>query len=168
MKALLCSLSLLLIFTAGSEADDRSPEANDAFLIRCQEHAKQERLDEYANCWADEAMNNGHAVKKERIRVIMEDIRRTFPDYHSKVQDKVIEGDTIVTISRVSGTHRGVAQTVANGGLLRGVKPTGKRFEVLQTHWWKFKDGKIVFHQAVRDDLGMMRQLGLIPDDLAK
>jgi predicted ester cyclase len=51
---------------------------------------------------------------------------------------------------------------------LRGLKPTGKRFEVLQTHWWKFKDGKIVFHQAVRDDLGMMRQLGLIPDELPR
>jgi predicted ester cyclase len=53
---------------------------------------------------------------------------------------------------------------VANGGLLRGVKPTGRRFEVLQTHWWKIKDGKIVFHLAVRDDLGMMKQLGLVPD----
>ena len=38
----------------------------------------------------------------------------------------------------------------------------GKRFEVLQIHWWRVKDGKIVFHRAVRDDLGMMQQLGLV------
>jgi predicted ester cyclase len=149
---------------AGADAAD----ANNAFLIRCQQHAKEARFADYADCWAEEATNNGHVVKKERIKSIMEDIRRTFPDYQSEVQDKVIQGDTIVTISRVSGTHLGIAQTVANGGLLRGVKPTGKRFEVLQTHWWKFKGGKIVFHQGVRDDLGMMRQLGLIPDELPR
>ncbi|HET9394776.1 MAG TPA: ester cyclase [Nitrospiraceae bacterium] len=65
-----------------------------------------------------------------------------------------------------SGTHRGVARTGANGGLLLGAKGTGKRFEVLQTHWWKFKDGKIVFHQGVRDDLSMLRQLGLVAGEL--
>jgi hypothetical protein len=38
---------------------------------------------------------------------------------------------------------------------------------VLSTHWWRFNEsGKIVWHQATRDDLGMMRQLGLIPDKL--
>jgi predicted ester cyclase len=160
-------LLLLLMLTAGAAQADSS-DANDAVLIRCMEHANQARLAEYTDCWADEATNNGHVIKKERITITMEDIRRTFPDYHSEVQDKVIQGDTIVTISRVTGTHRGVAQTEANGGLLRGVKPTGKRFDVLQTHWWKFKDGKIIFHRAVRDDLGMMRQLGLIPDALSR
>jgi len=163
MKALLYSFSLFLIFTASSAAEDGSSEVNYALVKLCREHANQARLEEYANCWADEAMNNGHVVKRERIRIVMEDIRRTFPDYHSEIQDEVIKGDTIVTISRVSGTHRGMAQTSANGGLLRGVQPTGKRFEVLQIHWWRVKDGKIVFHRAVRDDLGMMQQLGLVP-----
>jgi predicted ester cyclase len=136
MKALQCSLLFASIFTAGLDAEAGAADANNDFLIRCQQHAQQARFEEYAKCWADEATNNGHVVKKERIKIIMEDIRRTFPDYHSEVQDKVIQGDIIVTISRVSGTHLGIAQTVANGGLLRGVKPTGKRFEVLQTHWW--------------------------------
>ena len=31
---------------------------------------------------------------------------------------------------------------------------------------WRFRDGKIVWHQVVSDDLTMMRQLGLIPDEL--
>jgi predicted ester cyclase len=168
MKVLLCSLFILLILSVDAEADDRSAAVNNAFLMACGQHANQGRLEEYANCWADEATNNGHVVKKERIKITKEEIRRTFPDYRSEVQDRVIQGDTIVTLSRVSGTHRGVAQTSANGGLLRGVQPTGKRFEVLQTHWWKFKDGKIVLHQAVRDDLGMMKQLGIVPDEPPK
>lgn len=72
----------------------------------------------------------------------------------------------MVTLSLVSGPNLGIEQTKFNGGMLLGVKPTGKRFEVFQTHWWKLKNGKIVEHRGVRDDLGMMRQLGLIPDEL--
>lgn len=168
MKAVLCGFTILLGFAANSVAEDLPSNANEAFLTGCGKLANQGRLEEYADCWADEATNNGRVVKKERIRITMEDIRRTFPDYHSDIQDKVVQGDTIVTLSRVSGTHRGVAQTNANGGLLRGVKPTGKRFEVLQTHWWKIKDGKIVFHQGVRDDLDMMKQLGLVSEEPPK
>jgi predicted ester cyclase len=140
--------------------------ANSEVLTACMNYANQDQLDKYADCWSADAMNNGRSMKKDFIIGIMKDIRRTFPDYHSTVIEQIAQGDTIVTISRVSGTHRGVAQTNANGGLLLGAKATGKRFEVLQTHWWKFKDGKIVFHQGVRDDLSMLRQLGLVADEL--
>ncbi len=47
--------------------------------------------------------------------------------------------------------------------MLVGVEPTGKRFEVSHIHWYTLRDGKIVEHYANRDDLGMMRQLGLLP-----
>ena len=73
----------------------------------------------------------------------------------------------MIVLQRTSGTHRGIAQTEIYGGMLRGARPTGKRFEILRTHWWRLKDGKIVWHQVVADDLGMMRQLGLIADTLA-
>jgi predicted ester cyclase len=105
-------------------------------------------------------------MRPEFIRTILEDMYRTFPDYHSEIVEVIELGATVVSLSRVTGTHLGTAQTAFNGGLLKGAKPTGKRFEVFQTHWWKFKDGKIVWHQGIRDDLGMMRQLGLIPDAL--
>jgi predicted ester cyclase len=47
--------------------------------------------------------------------------------------------------------------------MLVGVPPTGKRFEVSHIHWYTLRDGKIVEHYANRDDLGMMRQLELLP-----
>jgi hypothetical protein len=34
---------------------------------------------------------------------------------------------------------------------------------VLHTHWFRLKDGLIVDHRATRDDLGLSRQLGLLP-----
>ena len=49
----------------------------------------------------------------------------------------------------------------------KGAKPTHRHFEVLVTHWWRFDDsGRIVWHEVTRDDLGMYRQLGLLPDAL--
>jgi hypothetical protein len=43
---------------------------------------------------------------------------------------------------------------------LVGVEPTRKRFEVQHIHWHRLRDGQFVDHYAVRDDLGMMSQLG--------
>jgi predicted ester cyclase len=160
------TIALLTLAFGTSLAAQPASQSPAAWIERCVEHANQNRLDDYFACWAPDATNNGRSMKKEMIKSIMEDIRRTFPDYHSQVIETVVQGDTIVTMSRVSGTHRGVARTDANGGLLRGARPTGKHFEVLQTHWWKVRDGKIVFHRGVRDDLSMMRQLGLVSDEL--
>ena len=75
----------------------------------------------------------------------------------------IAQGNAVVVRCRVSGTHRGVGKRPVNGGMLLGVEPTQKRFEVQHIHWYQLHDGKIVEHRANRDDIGMMRQLGLLP-----
>ena len=75
----------------------------------------------------------------------------------------VAEGDSVVVRCTVSGTHRGVGKRSVNGGMLVAVEPTQKRFEVQHIHWYQLHNGKIVEHRANRDDVGMMRQLGLLP-----
>ncbi|HXW91261.1 MAG TPA: ester cyclase [Terriglobales bacterium] len=50
-----------------------------------------------------------------------------------------------------------------DGGMLVGVQPTGRTFEVQHIHMYRVLDGKIAEHFANRDDIGMMRQLGLLP-----
>ena len=164
------TLSIAIVFLAAPclaqtptshEARNLALAAEYGELGKRGEHAKQ------AAMWSPEVVNNGRRMTSERIGEVLADIRRTFPDYRSENVERKAIGDLVITLSRVSGTHLGVAQTNFNGGLLQGAKPTGKRFEVLQSHWWRFNEsGKIVWHQATRDDLGMMRQLGLIPDTL--
>jgi glyoxylase-like metal-dependent hydrolase (beta-lactamase superfamily II)/predicted ester cyclase len=164
-------ISLVLAFFATlSQAQTPAPsptaqaDANVARLAEYYAHGKAHEYDKQVAMWSKDATNNGDKAKLEDVRAQLEDIYRTFPDYDSMVLEMRAYGDTVVALSRMSGTHRGVAQTRIFGGLLQGAPPSNKRFEVLVTHWWRFRDGKIVWHQATRDDLGILRQLGLIAD----
>jgi predicted ester cyclase len=80
-----------------------------------------------------------------------------------EIVDMVAEGDDVVVRCRVSGTHRGTSTTRVNGGFLLGVPPTGKHFVVQHIHWYKLQGGLIADHFTNRDDVGMARQLGLLP-----
>ncbi len=79
----------------------------------------------------------------------------TFSDVEYELLDLVAEGDRVAVRSMMRGTHTG-------GGL--GSAPTGKRFEAEQMHIIRVADGQITEHWGVRDDAGMMRQLGLVND----
>ncbi len=139
-------------------------ERQNAAIVRsCSDAVNRRDIDTYIGCWAPHARNNGFDVRVERVREIMSDILQTFPDYRSEIIMIVAQGDMVVTQSIQSGTHRGMARTNFNGGGLQGVAPTDRRMEIRTTHWWRLENGKIVEHQAIRDDLTMMRQLGLAP-----
>ena len=84
-------------------------------------------------------------------------LRRAFPDLHFEERDTIAEGDRVVSYVVMSGTHQGE---------LEGMLPfrTGRKFSVRQAHFFRVgDDGKIAEHWALRDDLGMMQQLGVIP-----
>ena len=97
------------------------------------------------------AMNNRGA---ESTRQVVTMLRTAFPDLHFTVEDVVAEGDTVAGRVTMSGTHLGPFQ---------GIPPTGRSFQQAHMHFVRFRDGKAIEHRAVRDDLGMMRQLGVIP-----
>jgi predicted ester cyclase len=92
----------------------------------------------------------------------VEDILQTFPDWHMEVVDVAAEGNDIVALCRVTGTHRGVGHLPLNGGLLVDVPPTGRKIDIAHIHWFQVRDGKIVDHSVARDDVGMYRQLGIL------
>jgi steroid delta-isomerase-like uncharacterized protein len=77
-----------------------------------------------------------------------------FPDHHFDIEDVAAEGQTVAVRGTCSGTHEGE---------LMGIPPTGRPFAVQQSHWFRVAEGKVEEHWAVRDDLGMMRQLGVMP-----
>jgi predicted ester cyclase len=68
----------------------------------------------------------------------------------------VAEGDKVVVRFMARGTHQG--ETEAFGS------PTGKRMEMTGITIKRLSDGKIAEAWTNFDALGMMQQLGLIPE----
>jgi predicted ester cyclase len=168
MRFLVLVPALLLVsFHAHGEGPPSGETArNLEVLKRYGELGRQGDTAQQAALWAPGALNNGRVVTVDDIRAQLEDLRRTFPDLRSETLETTALGNLVIVLLRTSGTHRGVAQTEIYGGMLRGARPTGKRFDILRAHWWRLEHGSIVWHQVIADDLAMMRQLGLIPATL--
>ena len=162
---------LLLIVASTLPVGAQQPESsreeqNKALVRKCAEGSREAQTPEARaqnTCFAEQVTFQGRTVSRDSLVQNLDDIRTTFPDWKGEVLEMVAEGDVVVVRVRVSGTHKGVGKRPINGGMLVGVPPTGKRFEVQHIRWYRIRDGKIVEHYAVRDDIGMMRQLGLIP-----
>jgi predicted ester cyclase len=77
-----------------------------------------------------------------------------FPDLTLTIEMLVAEGDLVVALVRARG---------ANTGKLNGfLPPSGRKFDYMQTHWFRVADGKLCEHWATRDDLSIMLQLGTV------
>ena len=46
------------------------------------------------------------------------------------------------------------------------IPPSGKHFSVRHVHLYRVTDGRITEHWAVRDDLGLLLQIGSLPSSL--
>ena len=149
---------------ATDEATIRKEEKrNEEIIRRNLDNLNRGDLKAALQDWAEDTKNFNVAMGREGIRRGTEDVFTTFPDWRMDIVEMVAKGDSVVTLLKVSGTHRGVGKLPMNGGMLVGVQPTQKHFEVQHIHWYKMRDGKIIAHTATRNDIGMMRQLGLLP-----
>jgi predicted ester cyclase len=100
-----------------------------------------------------------HAAPDPSVRG-PESMRRTVAFLHSglddlryEFQDVIAAGDRVVFRVACSATH---ARTFL------GHPATGRRFTVEQIHILRVAGGQIAEHWACRDDVSMMRQLGII------
>jgi predicted ester cyclase len=136
---------------------------NRAATLHMSELFNRGDIDGYARFFADEVINHGYRMRRDDIRLVIQDIRSTFPDAQFEPIQTLAEGEWVTFRTRFAGTHGGVGRLSVNGGMLVGVPPTLKRFSVEHIHLLRFRDGRITEHYACRDDIEMMRQLGLMP-----
>jgi predicted ester cyclase len=87
-------------------------------------------------------------------RNVAEWLRVQFPDLRMTVAALIAEGDIVSCRVLSEGTNLGPLNGV--------IPPTGRRFAGWQTHWFRVADNKLAEHWAVREDLPMMLQLGVI------
>lgn len=77
-----------------------------------------------------------------------------FPDVRWTVEEQIADEDRVWSRSTWQGTHQ---------GSFLGIPPTGKNVTVAAWTIDRFTDGKIAESRIIRDALGMMQQLGVIP-----
>lgn len=88
----------------------------------------------------------------EGHRQVVERIWKAFPDAHFEIERLASDGDTVICVGTMSGTHQGT---------LLGIPATGREVAWRQCHLYRFDaDGRAVEHDAIRDDAGLLRQLG--------
>jgi predicted ester cyclase len=78
-----------------------------------------------------------------------------FPGFQSTIEDLLSEGDKVA----LRFTFRGIHQ-----GEFMGIAPTGKEVTMSGIEILRIADGKLVEMWNQEDVLGMMRQLGAIPE----
>ena len=113
--------------------------------------------------YAPNAKNHGREIGRAGMQKVFETLFSVFPDFKYRIEESTAEGDRVVCKVVMTGTHRGQPLLPdAFGGMLKGVAPTGKAVRVLQFHSFRIVCGEIAEHAAVRDDLGMLQQLGIV------
>jgi steroid delta-isomerase-like uncharacterized protein len=109
----------------------------------------------YAPDYVGHDPSNSEEVRGlEAAKRAASDYRQAFPDLRVTVEDLIAEGDRVAARLRFRGTHLGE---------LDGITPTGRRVDCTGIVISRIEEGKIAEDWANFDDLGMMRQLGLIP-----
>ena len=135
-------------------------EESKRLVARQFERLNARDIDGFAATFAEDAKNHAaipQAQGRAGARAIVEKLLRAFPDLRMKVEDVIGEGDRVVCRLTVSGTHEGPLDFAR-----MPLPPTGKAFEASHIHVFRLAGGLIVERWAERDDLGMLRQLGLL------
>lgn len=76
-----------------------------------------------------------------------------FPDMKLPLEDFVAEGEKVLVRLRVQATHTGPFGAMA---------PTGRKIDIGVLDLFQIRDGVLIEHWALLDNLGMMKQLGAI------
>jgi steroid delta-isomerase-like uncharacterized protein len=98
----------------------------------------------------------GRGPESEKKRATL--YRTAFPDLRLTIEDIIAEGETVMARWSCRGTHKGD---------LSGIAPTGKQVTISGVSIARFTGGKMAEGWVNWDALGLMQQLGVVPE-LAK
>ncbi len=92
-------------------------------------------------------------------------LRRAFSDLRFDIHDIAVIDDRVIAWVTLHGRNTGpfVVHDSPDRSVTDVFPPTGRTFAARQVHWFRIADGAIAEHDAVRDDMGMAKQVGWIP-----
>lgn len=90
------------------------------------------------------------------FRATVEALRRGVPDLRFTIVELVAERDRVVVQWRWTGTHEGV---------LFGIPPSRRRIENDGVAIYELRDGGVSSGWVLTDRLGVLQQIGVVPDN---
>jgi predicted ester cyclase len=101
----------------------------------------------------------------EALRATIRWLHRAFTDMRFEFHEVLVVGDRAVARVTLHGRQHGpfVVHDSPDGKVTDAFPSNGRSFAVPQTHWFRIADDAVAEHDAVRDDLGMAKQLGWLP-----
>jgi SnoaL-like polyketide cyclase len=93
----------------------------------------------------------------EDEKKLLSSVAEAFPDWRWEIEDMLAVDDKVITRYVVRGTHRGE---------FMGAAPTGKEVAFTGINIVRLEGGKIVESWGNSDQLGWMRQIGVVPNEV--
>jgi len=90
-------------------------------------------------------------------------LRSAFSDLRFPILGVARNDNQVWVRLRMQGCHTGPFVRFRNGTLDQAIPPTGREIDVEQVHLLDVRDGKVIRHEGLRDDLGLLGQLGVFP-----
>lgn len=92
---------------------------------------------------------------RDEYRALLTATREAFPDLYMTAEQIIAEEDRVAIYVRWQATHTAE---------FMGVPPTGRKISFDGIGMLRFRDGRMVERWNVSDVLGLMRQLGAVPE----
>ncbi len=136
-----------------------SAEENKALARRSWELASQHNPDALEGVYAADVVwhEPDQDVKGlEEAKQFYSTYLSAFPDLNATVEDVLAEGDKVVTRYTIRGTHQGEIEEFG--------PPTGRQIALEGITIHRIESGKIVEEWERYDNLSLLQQLGLAPE----
>ncbi len=154
----ICLIVLGLVCPGCGPSSTAQLEENKALVRRAEEAAEKGNWTIFKDLHAPDYVFHGPGgAKPLTFEEIVQSFRAfcdAFPDFRTTIHDLIAEGDKVVSRLTRRGTHKGE---------YRGIPATGKEVTITEILIFRIAGGKITEMWAEEDELGFMRQLGVIP-----
>ena len=133
-------------------------EANKALVRRAvgYNHGSSDNADEIFAPDFVAYMPSQPAMDRAGMERFIGDFADAFPGYTYDIHEQVAQGDTVYNHITWRGVHTGT---------FAGVPATGSNIELSGINLFKVRNGRVVEQRAELDFLGVLQQIGAIPQE---
>jgi steroid delta-isomerase-like uncharacterized protein len=108
------------------------------------------------NAFAPDLVNHraepGSLPGRDGLAQTLAVVLECFPNATWRVESVLADTDAVAVKLTIVGTAHGV---------IMGVRANGQRVAWRHIHWFRMRAGRVTEHDAIRDDRGLLRQLGM-------